>query len=516
MCLSLRSFLFLLAIAAFLQPIFSKQAAAADRAELDKRVAYWNERLPFCNWPKVSPYPSKYSDTVLYNNSDQTKGQCNDGDGVIFNGVLCLSGDERGCDAVKRSQAPDGEFWRSPRKVGHFDKDETPFSNDHVLGVWAYIALKKDKDAFNRWMDWIDGQPYPRFCQDKNCIFGISDCPMLDALALYLLASNKVCDPQHKVMDLAAKAAVDTQRRFNDAVAQLFKIPGSEVLKPAVEPLKASFNTGLTLLIKTTQKLEEVRIQAATYARALTGAPSLIVGINALVNKAGPGQWDAAVEVLLIKKFVGLAVPGFNDASAVLAAKQKRNPFFEYVAHGQTDRMLQLILDRCPSREHDPPHARFQWTWEREDDEKPPPEHNTMYWDCLAVANFYERPLPDPSAPLKAPDLTGAINQANADVANATATVNSIISTIEGLIKDCQKLQGKCVVAVLKAPLDRVKQEADHALDQISKGQVPTPIGAPTIPISAPSLPTPSNPIPEPPKIKVKGCPCHGFLCPCG
>jgi hypothetical protein len=68
----------------------------------------------------------------------------------------------------------------------------------------------------------------------------------------------------------------------------------------------------------------------------------------------------------------------------------------------------------------------------------------------------------------------------------------------------------------LKAPLDHLKQEADHALDQISKGQVPTPIGLPTVAIPAPSLPTPSHPIPQPPKINVPGCPCSGFLCPCG
>jgi hypothetical protein len=253
------------------------------------------------------PYPSKYDANVLYNNPDQLKGQCNDGDGVIFNGVLCISGDDRGCDAVRRSQAGDGEFWRSPRKVGVFSKDETPFSNDHELGVWAYIAHKKDKVAFRKWIDWIDGQPYPRFCQDKNCIFGVSDCPMLDALALILLESNKVCDPQHKVIDLAAKAAVDAQRRFNDAIAQLYKIPGSAVLRSAAEPLKASFAASVQVLLKATQKSEEVRIQAATYARdALSGAPSLIVGINALVNNPGPGQWDAAVEILLLKKFFRL------------------------------------------------------------------------------------------------------------------------------------------------------------------------------------------------------------------
>ena len=105
-----------LAIALALPALITRNATAADRAELDRRMNYWSQRLPFCKWPNIPPYPSKYDANVLYNNLDPLKGQCNDGDGVIFNGVVCISGDDRGCDAVRRSQAADGEFWRSPRK----------------------------------------------------------------------------------------------------------------------------------------------------------------------------------------------------------------------------------------------------------------------------------------------------------------------------------------------------------------------------------------------------------------
>jgi hypothetical protein len=208
-------------------------------------------------------------------------------------------------------------------------------------------------------------------------------------------------------------------------------------------------------------------------------------------------------------------VPGFDDAAAILALKQRENPFLEYVAHGSTDRMLAQILAKCLAPENDPPHARFQWTWERADDEQPPPFKQTMYWDCLTVGNLYKNGPPDSPGVPSPPNLNDAINQSNAGVANATAAVNSIIASVGQLIKDCEKIQGKCAVALLNAPLEHIRQEAEHALDQISKGQVPTPIGAPTLPIPAPSLPTPSKPIPESPKPKVRGCPCGGFFCPC-
>lgn len=104
---------------ALISPVLNapRATAADENAELDRRTNYWRTQLPFCNWPGFAPYPSKFDD-VLPDPADPLKGQCNDGDSVIFNGVLCASGDDRGCDAVRRSQAPDGEFWRSPRKVG--------------------------------------------------------------------------------------------------------------------------------------------------------------------------------------------------------------------------------------------------------------------------------------------------------------------------------------------------------------------------------------------------------------
>ncbi|UUO32541.1 MULTISPECIES: hypothetical protein [Bradyrhizobium] len=317
-------------------------------------------------------------------------------------------------------------------------------------------------------------------------------------------------------MDASYKGVADIQQRFHDAVTRLYGLPGADALRPVVEPIKASFDTSIDALIKANAKAEEIRIQVATYARAMAGSASLVVTINALVNDPGPPQWDAAVEVLLLKKFVGLNVPGFSEAATALTLKQPQNPFFEYAAHGPTDRMLGQILSKCPAPENDPPHPRFQWAWERTDDEKPPPWESTMYWDCLAVANFYKNGPVDARG-LSAPDLSDPVKQASAAVANAGAAANSIVKSIDDLIKECQKLSGKCAVALLTAPLKKMQQEAEHALDQISKGQVPTPIAAPTI--ALPSVKGVPKVVPTPsmdPRPPVPGCPCSGRrFCPC-
>jgi hypothetical protein len=75
--------------------------------------------------------------------------------------------------------------------------------------------------------------------------------------------------------------------------------------------------------------------------------------------------------------------------------KRAKTPFFEYVAHGSTKRMLSQILGfKCPSQTQDKPHLRLQWIWEREDRETEPgklqPWEQTMYWDCLFVARLYK------------------------------------------------------------------------------------------------------------------------------
>ncbi len=191
-------------------------------------------------------------------------------------------------------------------------------------------------------------------------------------------------------------------------------------------------------------------------------------------------------------------MPGFNAAAAILALKQRDNPFFEYVAHGPTDQMLKQILARCPAPENDLPHARFQWTWERTDDEQPPPWKQTMYWDCLAVANLYKNGPADARG-LSAPDMGGEIKLANDAVNSAVASAESIIGSVTSLINDCEKLGGKCAESLLKAPLKQVEEGAKKAVDQLSKGQIPD--------VAKPPIPTPSNPIPRGPVTGIPGSP---------
>ena len=103
----------------------------------DDHRQYWNDSVVrYCEgWP--------------------AKEHCDDGDSVIFNGLLCLSGDDRGCDAVAASQADDGRWWRSPRRTNGDLDSRNSFSRDQAYGVVAYLLRTGDTAAATAWMDWI-------------------------------------------------------------------------------------------------------------------------------------------------------------------------------------------------------------------------------------------------------------------------------------------------------------------------------------------------------------------------
>jgi hypothetical protein len=85
-----------------------------------------------------------------------SKANCDDGDSVIFSGLLCLSGIEDGCRTVRDSQGVDGRFWRSPRRAPGNLGSGNSFSRDQALGVLAYLVQSRDVSSAVRWLGWVE------------------------------------------------------------------------------------------------------------------------------------------------------------------------------------------------------------------------------------------------------------------------------------------------------------------------------------------------------------------------
>jgi|SRR5579859_664246 len=310
------------AICYFFVGLAMLQARGATAADLDSSKKFWLDSAFFCK-SDAGEFPSKVG---------EKSDTCDDGDMTLFNGLLCLSGQTIGCEAVRKSQGSDGHWWRSPRRIGwEAPVHDVSFSPDQALGVFAYLIKTRDASALDKWAAWImDRRPcvvgggsncirgWPRYCTDdqtdKRCTFRPADCAWFAAVAKYLDRSASVC-------------------------------PG-------------------VLSVET------------------------FVAGSVTLNGPGFPLHLAAVQLYLIKSL------GIHNDNVRLAEEtfkmrgEPKNAFFAYLREGNTDRVANLTLDVCPSSER-PSRRRFQWAWERTDREQA--WLDSMYWDCIFMASLLGR-----------------------------------------------------------------------------------------------------------------------------
>jgi hypothetical protein len=127
--------------------LMSSSLAWALQDEVRERLLSARER--WREYAQVCPegqFPSKM----------RLDGSCDDGDSLLFLGLLCLSGEDSGCDGVRRAQEEDGQWWRSPRRVGGRFEAYNSFSRDMASGVLAYLAATGDQAAGERWLYWLE------------------------------------------------------------------------------------------------------------------------------------------------------------------------------------------------------------------------------------------------------------------------------------------------------------------------------------------------------------------------
>ncbi|MCP8631836.1 hypothetical protein NMG10_00665 [Pseudomonas mosselii] len=260
---------------------------------------------------------------------------------TLFNGLLCASGEQRGCDGVKNAQGPNGRWWRSPAHIGKEAPNyDVSFSPDMARGVLLYAVTTKDAASFRKWVKWIDEsrpclvnlggncffQGWPRLCtddtQDKRCTFRPQTCGDIELVGKYL-----------------GVAEADICRR----VLKSFQIRDDYII-PQTE---------------------------------------LAFG-GALVNEPGFPMHLAGAEIFMIDKLGKTSI--YSRAGALaLAVREPKNPFFLYLAEGPTEKVKELTLKVCPAA-GETPHELHQWAWEREAAESA--WADSMYWDCIFMGKL--------------------------------------------------------------------------------------------------------------------------------
>lgn len=293
----------------------STQRSETDPVELSTAKSLTNLRSELLAWAdKCEGHPSK--------------GDCDDGDMTLFNGILCSSGEAAGCDAVRLSQGPDGQLWRSPRRVGKDTKNAA--SRDMGLGGLLYVAATKDVAWANRWVAYIKANK--KLCtnaDDNRCnltttYVGFHNY-LADKIGFSKLSHGLVRDREAVMKSLAGNVPpIDPKASALDRVWAV------------LEPVTPS---GYALHLLSVQ----------LYAKALVG------------------DWNSTLQWTAER----------------MMKRDPQNVWFMYIAKGKDEDVGKKVLELAPTSK---PARTHQWSLERSDAEAA--WLSSCGWDFIAMTNL--------------------------------------------------------------------------------------------------------------------------------
>jgi hypothetical protein len=519
---------------------------------------------------------------------------CDDADMAFFNGLLCASGEKsRGCSGVALAQDlnvknKDGRWWRSKRRIGEADTaDHASFSTEQGLGVLLYLVKTGNKKAFSAWLSWIENNAkknntaVPSYCTHKECLFKAIDCPLFVTVASAFGSTSdalRVCNPLRvlgiptpdeltKQLEDSLNALLDLADKYEKLYnlflepAKVLHLPIPSQLRPSVSDVRRQINTTIAVYKQVRDRLVGPQIGevSAYLAQWLTLLNALIDSVDepdfkfhfdtgklvyekngfklegANIEATGSvpynpnGEHIAAVEILLLRN-LGYQSAELNEAAHYAWVRDGENPFFEYLEHGRSDKMLDLIVKKCPSKAR-PSVFRFQWFPERgedlQKDRKNRAWEDSMYWDCIFLANLYEKEITSSLSrrsgginPLG--DLAKAFEDTRTIIAKlqeAARRVNDALTDLDKKVKApfCNTHVGDKLCPALPSPAHPCISVEQCGLDAFCAANKDNTICKVAKNVPLPRLPPgPITPVPSIPKpISIPGCPCSGMFCPC-
>jgi hypothetical protein len=273
-------------------------------------------------------------DVARYCQGFPSKDHCDDGDSVIFNGLLCSVGEQAGCDAVQASQDGEGRFWRSPRRNPGNLGEEKSFSRDQTLGVLLYLAKTRDQDAAQRWLRWIEDN---RTCSFKN--------PFNGRCAKWIY---RVCrDNEQEICTMTP------------AIWAMFKRVWEYIGLPTTHEMRNN------------DTLDVSDLELIAVDQEETGYRLHLKAVSAFLRLTMASSVGKSQEII-----------------GKLYRRQPDNPFFQVLAEGPSEAVTNRVLELCPKVDDDLSFRRFQWAWER--DTASEAWRESMGWDCIFMARFLE------------------------------------------------------------------------------------------------------------------------------
>jgi hypothetical protein len=371
-------------------------AAHVEATTLQEAYSYWEAEKFTCRATPQTPgavavaFPSD-----LYAPGMKAKVPnrfpCHDGDMTLFNGLLCASGDSRGCSGVKDAQDASGRFFRSPYQAIPGNSDwggGAEFSPDHALGAELYLVTTKDAEAAKKWIDHLDSinrcgtiNPFTgKGCIDFTPPVWTDDLVNCKSpLAVNFQGWLDPRNPLHTVVRTVSSKITNCSMRPGD-IATLYAV---------VDYFQRNYG------------MPELPINSRLRGFLSTFADfnKWVRPVNAKATKNGYSTHTMAATVFLMQE---LGQHGFDDflREKVKDPENSQNAFFLFLANGGKpwNEMEDVILQSCPLPGSDfhkspawldsanPQPVSDTWHWQNtvsDDDWK-----HADYWDCIFAAHL--------------------------------------------------------------------------------------------------------------------------------
>jgi hypothetical protein len=392
---------------------------------LKERMEFWRANAPRCAGPSGFAFPS----------GEEVAGgiACEDGDMVLFNGLLCASGEAEGCEMVRRSQVSVagvdlGRWFRSPRRLelgndhdrdGKLDdelggedadgdgriaeQELNSFSFDMSVGVMLTLARAwsgRDVDAAaadsakaagQLWWDYLASFT-PKQCQripinlpppvgkQVACIV-----PSKDVVVDFFEFLSPICP------DCAEFVQAKVPVKFLANHWAFIVRPGDYALLGEFERFidlnapDGDFRDGIDKFLG--QASDHILAAAHTndddYPEHLTASSILLMRLSGQENS----KLDRAAALLACVKEGLSSLERLALDPDTCPREAPPNPLFTYLHDGPSDRVVDELLAACPAPDRMPgPNSRYQWMWEKKTAHRS--WERSMYWDCIFLGNL--------------------------------------------------------------------------------------------------------------------------------
>ncbi|MCP4312152.1 MAG: hypothetical protein GY790_12875 [Bacteroidetes bacterium] len=380
---SIRNF-FMFIVLISVTETYNTQVLASALDELKVEKAIWREKVAQFKCASVTPSKRKCEP-----NGDI--GEANDS--VLFNALLCASGELFACDAVKRSQEDSGRWRRSPLHVdGEVIAGSGSFSKDQVVGLllWAISTPEKEdaKYRLNKWLQWA---------KDNNSPMGYTQ-KISTSLYNDLVEGGLESMVQKKCSGGEANVWADAWKCLTGIVGHFWE---HHIDLPMVAVCEQTHCTLTPALYNLMYYVWEYLGDTPSYSNPLLFQPAThpnmkffydtYDGVKATLDAAkdlkGQERYLQVVKAIIYDK-LGENV---SEVFEHVKSKEPNNPHYQFL-EGNTSHedIANNLLQTCAyvsQSNYLTDNPGNQWTWQR-DEEKKTDWEAPMGWDCIFTANL--------------------------------------------------------------------------------------------------------------------------------